>query len=624
MIPEDDDVRNVILADDSHRLYFLKNQRLACIDSLRDGGSGVVMVDGIDTTVYREIRLACAWGRYLGFSSKINGHWDLFVGQIEDSVLHGIRPLGRPINSEFDEKGFCYDPISQRITFASNRPNGKGGYDLYTASGSLVKGWSNVENVQSANTEWNEMFPQLTTDATGLFFCSDRAESFESFDIYHIDLKTGLLDHPNFPINSSLDEFTASGTTKSLYIDCPAEVKDKSRVIHLENLKGVPYTLLRGIVIEEQNGNKKYKKLRVSVVDTEQNKAVKSVYLPINKPGYYYAIVQPGHTYNIVYQIDGYVPVVISVEVPLQSNFYSIFQDVSISHKSGVLGNEGQLFTISNTFYDISKLNTNANSHDTRDTSFSAIQQIVNSLVETEDELTQRRLEPGLCFNMEQGEVLKNRDYSVLLTMLETAIVKQDTNLLLNLRNEAFSSENCQQELAYAGDKKAANLTFYQIGTEEVIGGPVLFTAKNRTSRTCENNVLYAKKRLLKHAELDLEAYNLSQYKASVHDLLILNFSDNLTVIPPRIQELLLGVVRKLNKRDLLVIQVARQENEKERSFQNLRSVTTREFLLSHGVSPKQIVICTREISEKNQLLIRNFGFGVQPQLDMLVLKTEE
>ncbi len=70
------------------------------------------------------------------------------------------------------------------ILFASKRPGGYGGYDLYVTY--FIDGnWSKPKNMgPDINSEYNEISPSISNDGNILYFSSDRVESFGGYDVF--------------------------------------------------------------------------------------------------------------------------------------------------------------------------------------------------------------------------------------------------------------------------------------------------------------------------------------------------------------------------------------------------------------------------------------------------------
>ena len=100
------------------------------------------------------------------------------------------------------------------MIFASNRPGGIGGKDLWKATRpSERKPFGPAENLGAAiNTTGDEMFPSLFNDSV-LYFASNGRTGFGGLDIYRVTLgKNGLseVEHLPRPVNSPADDFAMS------------------------------------------------------------------------------------------------------------------------------------------------------------------------------------------------------------------------------------------------------------------------------------------------------------------------------------------------------------------------------------------------------------------------------
>lgn len=111
-----------------------------------------------------------------------------------------------------NEYSFRHPSLSidgKKLYFSSNRPGGKGGYDIWVSS--LVSGeWGEPTNVDSINTASNEAFPFI--HASGfLFFASDKKGGVGGFDIYYsqpVENKVySSAKNLGTPFNSKSDDF---------------------------------------------------------------------------------------------------------------------------------------------------------------------------------------------------------------------------------------------------------------------------------------------------------------------------------------------------------------------------------------------------------------------------------
>ena len=112
-----------------------------------------------------------------------------------------------------DSFNYVYPWISMdelTLYFSSNKPGGKGGYDIYKATRTKRTGkFTNVTNLgDNVNTEGQEVFPALRGDST-LYFSSDGHPGLGGLDLFVSYLKNNEWSKPEnlgVPINSCWDE----------------------------------------------------------------------------------------------------------------------------------------------------------------------------------------------------------------------------------------------------------------------------------------------------------------------------------------------------------------------------------------------------------------------------------
>ena len=98
----------------------------------------------------------------------------------------------------------CYDPIQNRLYFASDLPDGKGKKDIYYSE--LKNGkWSDPVNMTTINTAADEKFPFVING--NIFFSSDRENGEGSLDIYYSEQSSSKYPIKLEGLNSSFDDF---------------------------------------------------------------------------------------------------------------------------------------------------------------------------------------------------------------------------------------------------------------------------------------------------------------------------------------------------------------------------------------------------------------------------------
>lgn len=93
------------------------------------------------------------------------------------------------------------------LYYASDKPGGKGGYDLYRALKLSDSTFAEPENLGDAvNTELDEMYPFLND--TALFFATRGLPGYGGADIFYLKHGTSNAINLGMPINSSKDDFS--------------------------------------------------------------------------------------------------------------------------------------------------------------------------------------------------------------------------------------------------------------------------------------------------------------------------------------------------------------------------------------------------------------------------------
>jgi outer membrane protein OmpA-like peptidoglycan-associated protein len=151
---------------------------------------------------------------------------DLYVSDFSNGSWGDIRKLSANVN---DPKYWDSQPTiaadDLTLYFASDRPGGYGGIDLYLTKKDQKTGlWSVPENLgPKINTKGDEKTPFIHSDSETLYFSSNGHYGFGGYDIFYVrkDEKGEWLEPENIgdPINGTTDDtgFFVSTDTKTGY-----------------------------------------------------------------------------------------------------------------------------------------------------------------------------------------------------------------------------------------------------------------------------------------------------------------------------------------------------------------------------------------------------------------------
>ena len=105
--------------------------------------------------------------------------------------------------------------------FASNRPGGFGGYDIYYSMILPDGTWGIPFNLgEPVNSENDENYPNITAEGTTLYFSSNGHNSIGGYDVFRSRLIENKWSEPKnlgYPINDTYDNFNIALTSNARY-----------------------------------------------------------------------------------------------------------------------------------------------------------------------------------------------------------------------------------------------------------------------------------------------------------------------------------------------------------------------------------------------------------------------
>jgi len=153
---------------------------------------------------------------------RLSNPHDIFYSEKNKSGNFGeLIDFGSTINSKSSEMGASLSATGDTLYFASDRPGGFGGFDIYM-SFKLPNGtWSKAINLgEPINTADDENYPYITADGTTLYISCNGRNSMGGYDIYKSKLVDGKWSEPvnlGYPINDTYDNFNIALTSNSRY-----------------------------------------------------------------------------------------------------------------------------------------------------------------------------------------------------------------------------------------------------------------------------------------------------------------------------------------------------------------------------------------------------------------------
>lgn len=154
------------------------------------------------------------------------GKGDIFFSQQKNGKWTAPEPLPGIINSSYPENSVSITEDGNTMYFASERPGGLGGLDIYVCTKDPKGAWSKVKNLgPGINTEYDEEGPFISSDGKTLHFSSRGRKGMGGHDIFKAtltDAEKGIWSDPEnvgYPINTPDDDiyFVESKDGKRAY-----------------------------------------------------------------------------------------------------------------------------------------------------------------------------------------------------------------------------------------------------------------------------------------------------------------------------------------------------------------------------------------------------------------------
>lgn len=263
------------------------------------------------------------------------------------------------LNSPALETTASITPDGKTIYFASDRKGGKGGLDIYKTTLQANGSWSAPVNLGApVNTEANEDAPFIHPDQKTLYFTSEGHNSMGGRDIFKTSLTGKGWTNPEnmgYPVNTTANDnyFTLLADGRRAYFSSDRKGGMGSQDIYYIDMpesSNVPLTMIKGKILDAETG--KPIPTKIYLIDNETDKKLDFVYNPDPETGAYLVILPPAKNYDMVIESEGFLPYTLNVNVPNQTYFYELFQQIklkTIKQFDVVVGQEVQ---VKNAFYD--------------------------------------------------------------------------------------------------------------------------------------------------------------------------------------------------------------------------------------------------------------------------------
>lgn len=487
------------------------------------------------------------------------------IYQIEkDGDVWGApKPFGNNIQSKYLESTASMTSDNKTIYFASNRPGGYGGLDIYKSDLGANGTWGKAENLgHTINTKDNEDSPFIHPNKSLLFFTTDGHNGMGGNDIYKTEIKDGKWLKPKnmgYPINTTANDnyFTliADGTRGYFSSDRKGGFggQDIYSMDMPEDYETIPLTMIKGRILDADSG--KPLSTEIYMIDTETKEKIDYVYHPNKETGDYLVILPPNKSYDMIIKSEGFLPYTLNIDVPNQKEFYELYQKIylkTIKHFDVIVGQEVQ---VNNAF------------HQTLEESEENIRKNYEAALIELDSIDAYGLMSDLIEAGDQAGI----DYLLELILIENPI----DNINFEEENESLQSA---KRVYYYDESDESKFEKKIVGNEIIYSLPTMFVTKEALEQKSSS----------KKITTDLDKKLLS-------NVLKIYFNAGKSEFDKKYEEKLDAILKELKKYENLGIEIAgyassEGDEELNEKLSNQRAISVLDYLNHRGIVRRRII----------------------------------
>jgi flagellar motor protein MotB/tetratricopeptide (TPR) repeat protein len=256
-------------------------------------------------------------GNWMVFSAKDYpeglGSFDIYLAYQTDNGWSERIHAGAVINSEYWESAPCLSPDKRQLYFASDRPGGFGGTDLYVSTRLANGKWTAPQNLGPViNTSGDESCPFMHADNETLYFNSNGHQGYGGTDLFlakKIDKGFTAPQNLGYPLNTIDDEgslFVTSDALTGFFASDRADSKGGLDIYSIQLYNGIQpnaSSWVEGRIYDSLNG--KGISGLVEVVDLQSKVIISEV--EADEEGNYLSILPSGKNYAFNVSKRGYL-----------------------------------------------------------------------------------------------------------------------------------------------------------------------------------------------------------------------------------------------------------------------------------------------------------------------------
>jgi outer membrane protein OmpA-like peptidoglycan-associated protein/tetratricopeptide (TPR) repeat protein len=242
----------------------------------------------------------------------IVGNGDIFYSDFSDNRFKDIKAYpDKGVNTKFWETHCTVTPDGRTMYFASERPEGFGGRDIYRIVLLPDDSWSQPQNLgPTINSEFDEDGPFMASDNRTLYYASNGPMSMGGFDII-----VSVIDEDNnwsmpinlgYPVNSTNDDlfYTETVDGRRGYItSIRGDTRGEKDIYEIRNdyLTTTRGAILKGKVITLDE-RPLPEDITITLACTDCGEQTERTAYPRSRDGLFMMNLEPCHTYDVIFR----------------------------------------------------------------------------------------------------------------------------------------------------------------------------------------------------------------------------------------------------------------------------------------------------------------------------------
>ncbi len=245
------------------------------------------------------------------FKSTTQDGGDIYMSTLKGETWSVPERLGPNVNTPKNWEGSCsLSGDGQILYFASDRPGGLGGRDIYYSNKMSDGSWGPAVNMgPGINTIYNDDSPFIHPDGINLFFSSEGRTSMGGYDLFYTTFKNGKWKEPvnlGYPVNTTSNErfytLTADGGTGYYSSDQKGGFGQQDIYTVSPGFQGEPPILALVVGFVTMDGIPVDAK--ISVTDSANGNSFGNYHSNASS-GKYLIALRPGNTYRVAIEVEG-------------------------------------------------------------------------------------------------------------------------------------------------------------------------------------------------------------------------------------------------------------------------------------------------------------------------------